>query len=88
MVPNALRQPFVPRNYLSVLHNKLVFSTLHTRDVTGSVTRILDYFPEGRQSEVRNQLSLGLAYLAHSADNPIMGEIGHRSINAALGSHR
>jgi twitching motility protein PilT len=41
----------------------LVFSTLHTRDVTGSVTRILDYFPEGRQAEVRNQLSLGLAYV-------------------------
>jgi twitching motility protein PilT len=41
----------------------LVFSTLHTRDVTGSVTRILDYFPAGRQSEVRNQLSLGLAYI-------------------------
>jgi twitching motility protein PilT len=41
----------------------LVFSTLHTRDVTGSVTRILDYFPEGRQAEVRNQLSLGLAYI-------------------------
>jgi len=41
----------------------LVFSTLHTRDVTGTVTRILDYFPEGRQSEVRNQLSLGLAYI-------------------------
>jgi twitching motility protein PilT len=38
----------------------LVFSTLHTRDVTGTITRILDYFPEGRQSEVRNQLSLGL----------------------------
>ena len=41
----------------------LVFSTLHTRDTTGSVTRILDYFPEGRQAEVRNQLSLGLAYI-------------------------
>ncbi len=41
----------------------LVFSTLHTRDATGSVTRILDYFPEGRQAEVRNQLSLGLAYI-------------------------
>jgi twitching motility protein PilT len=40
-----------------------VFSTLHTRDVTGSITRILDYFPEGRQAEVRNQLSLGLAYV-------------------------
>jgi twitching motility protein PilT len=41
----------------------LVFSTLHTRDVTGTITRILDYFPEGRQGEVRNQLSLGLAYV-------------------------
>jgi twitching motility protein PilT len=41
----------------------LVFSTLHTRDATGTITRILDYFPEGRQNEVRNQLSLGLAYV-------------------------
>ena len=41
----------------------LVFSTLHTRDATGTVTRILDYFPADRQNEVRNQLSLGLAYI-------------------------
>jgi twitching motility protein PilT len=41
----------------------LVFSTLHTRDATGTMTRILDYFPAGRQAEVRNQLSLGLAYI-------------------------
>jgi twitching motility protein PilT len=41
----------------------LVFSTLHTRDAAGTITRILDYFPEGRQAEVRNQLSLGLAYI-------------------------
>lgn len=41
----------------------LVFSTLHTRDVTGTLARVLDYFPEGRQDEVRNQLSLGLAYV-------------------------
>lgn len=41
----------------------LVFSTLHTRDVTGTVTRILDYFPSSRQDEVRNQLSLSLAYV-------------------------
>ena len=41
----------------------LVFSTLHTRDATGTVTRILDYFQAGRQAEVRNQLSLGLAYI-------------------------
>jgi len=41
----------------------LVFSTLHTRDTTGTITRILDYFPPGRQQEVRNQLSLGLRYI-------------------------
>lgn len=41
----------------------LVFSTLHTRDTAGTVMRILDYFPPGRQNEVRNQLSLGLAYI-------------------------
>jgi twitching motility protein PilT len=41
----------------------LVFSTLHTRDATGTITRILDYFSADRQNEVRNQLSLGLAYI-------------------------
>jgi twitching motility protein PilT len=41
----------------------LVFSTLHTRDVIGSITRILDFFPHQKQDEVRNQLSLGLQYI-------------------------
>jgi len=41
----------------------LVFSTLHTRDATGTITRVLDYFPTGRQHEVQNQLSLGLAFI-------------------------
>jgi twitching motility protein PilT len=41
----------------------LVFSTLHTRDTAGTIMRIMDYFPPGRQNEVRNQLSLGLAYI-------------------------
>ena len=41
----------------------LVFSTLHTRDTTGTITRILDYFPPERQNEVRNQLSLGLSHV-------------------------
>jgi len=31
--------------------------------VAGTITRILDFFPEGRQEEVRNQLSLGLRYI-------------------------
>lgn len=41
----------------------LVFSTLHTRDCVGTITRILDFFPAGRQEEVQNQLSLGLRYI-------------------------
>jgi twitching motility protein PilT len=41
----------------------LVFSTLHTRDARGSITRILDMFPEGQQDEISSQLSLGLKYV-------------------------
>jgi len=41
----------------------LVFSTLHTRDARGSITRILDMYPPDRQEEVASQLSLGLAYV-------------------------
>jgi twitching motility protein PilT len=41
----------------------LVFSTLHTRDARGSITRVLDMFPTERHDEVSSQLSLGLAYV-------------------------
>lgn len=41
----------------------LVFSTLHTRDARGSLTRLLDMFPPSRQDEVASQISLGLAYI-------------------------
>lgn len=41
----------------------LVFSTLHTRDVRGTLTRLLDMFPSERQDEIANQMSLGLAYI-------------------------
>ena len=41
----------------------LVFSTLHTRDVRGTLTRLLDMFPAERQDEIANQVSLGLAYI-------------------------
>jgi twitching motility protein PilT len=41
----------------------LVFSTLHTRDVRGTITRVLDMFPSTQQDEVASQLSLGLAYV-------------------------
>ena len=41
----------------------LVFSTLHTRDVRGTITRILDMFPTDQQDEVSSQLSLGLSHI-------------------------
>ena len=41
----------------------LVFSTLHTRDVRGTVTRILDMFPPLQQDEIASQLSLGLGHI-------------------------
>jgi hypothetical protein len=31
-------------------------------------------------------LALSLAFLAHSDDNPLMAEIGHRTIDAVLAS--
>ncbi len=38
----------------------LVFATLHSSDATGSVTRIVDAFPEGQQPQVRAQLALSI----------------------------
>jgi twitching motility protein PilT len=41
----------------------LVFTTLHTRDSKGVVTRIVDLFPAERSKEVMSQLSFSLAYV-------------------------
>ncbi|MCP4785198.1 MAG: PilT/PilU family type 4a pilus ATPase [Fuerstiella sp.] len=38
----------------------LVFSTLHTRDAKGAVSRLTDLFPEAVQSDIRSQISLSL----------------------------
>jgi twitching motility protein PilT len=38
----------------------LVFSTLHTRDAKGAVTRYADLFPQEAQRDVRSQLALSL----------------------------
>jgi twitching motility protein PilT len=39
----------------------LVFSTLHTSDVTSTVARVSDSFPPERQPTIRNELSVSLA---------------------------
>ncbi|RMF79791.1 MAG: PilT/PilU family type 4a pilus ATPase, partial [Planctomycetota bacterium] len=41
----------------------LVFSALHTRDTTGSISRLIDIFPSARADEVAHQLSLSLRYI-------------------------
>src|SRR5438105_14226191 len=38
----------------------LVFTTLHTRDAKGAITRLADLFPQDVQRDVRAQLALGL----------------------------
>ncbi len=38
----------------------LVFSTLHTRDAKGAVSRFADLFPQSVQGDIRSQLSLSL----------------------------
>jgi len=39
----------------------LVFSTLHTSDVTSTIARVADSFPPDRQSTIRQDLSMALA---------------------------
>lgn len=39
----------------------LVFSTLHTSDVTSTVSRVADAFPPERQATIRQELSMALA---------------------------
>jgi twitching motility protein PilT len=41
----------------------LVFSSLHTRDAAGALTRVLDMYPTSRTDEIANQLSMGLSYV-------------------------
>lgn len=41
----------------------LVFSTLHTRDAKGVISRIVDLFPPERNKEVMSQLSFSLAFV-------------------------
>lgn len=38
----------------------LVFSTLHTRDAKGAISRYADLFPQSAQNEIRSQLAMSL----------------------------
>ncbi len=45
---------------LHLVTGHLVFSTLHTRDAKGAVSRYADLFPQDVQGEIRSQLSMSL----------------------------
>ena len=50
----------------------LVFATLHTNDTAQAIDRIVDVFPEGRQTQVRVQLSgVGVAAIGGDAGVPL-----------------
>lgn len=38
----------------------LIFTTLHTRDAKGALTRLIDIFPQDAQDDIRSQLALSL----------------------------
>ncbi len=38
----------------------LIFSTLHTRDAKGALTRLVDIFPQEAQDDIRSQLAMSL----------------------------
>jgi len=51
----------------------LVFSTLHTGDVTSTISRVADSFPLERQSTIRQELSMSLAAVMTQILLPRMG---------------
>jgi twitching motility protein PilT len=55
----------------------LVLSSLHTNDAAQTVSRILDTFPSGYQSQIRQQLSLAL-----------LAVISQQLVSATDGTHR
>jgi twitching motility protein PilT len=54
----------------------LVFSTLHTQDAKGAITRLVDIFPVDQHQDVRSQLSLSLRFVVsqHLLPNIAPGE--------------
>src|SRR4030095_15478599 len=51
----------------------LVFSTLHTGDVTSTVSRVADSFPPERQSSIHQELSIALSAVMTQALLPRVG---------------
>src|SRR4051812_21858915 len=54
----------------------LVFSSLHTNDAAQTVLRILDIFPSGYQSQIRQQLSMALLAVISQRLVPAANRVG------------
>ncbi len=54
----------------------LVLATLHTNSAADSVDRIVDVFPEGRQKQIRMQLSMTLKAVLSQQLLPVKGGVG------------
>jgi twitching motility protein PilT len=54
----------------------LVLSSLHTNDTSQSISRILDIFPAGHQSQIRQQLSLALVAIVTQQLVPAAESVG------------
>jgi twitching motility protein PilT len=62
IVVGEMRDPETMRMALAAGETgHLVFSTLHTSDVTSTVSRVSDAFPPERQATIRQELSMALA---------------------------
>ncbi|MEX0937885.1 MAG: PilT/PilU family type 4a pilus ATPase [Pirellulales bacterium] len=58
----------------------LVFSTLHTRDAKGAISRYVDLFPQGVQQEIRSQISMSLRAVISQHLLPSMEEGSKREL--------
>ncbi len=58
----------------------LIFSTMHTQDAKGAVTRFVDLFPYEAQSDVRTQLSLSLRSIVNQHLIPSTNADGKRAL--------
>lgn len=64
----------------------LVYSTLHTRDAKGAISRYVDLFPQAVQGEIRAQLALGLRAVVsqHLLPSSVPGDKRHLALEVLL----
>ncbi len=65
----------------------LVLSTLHTNDTSQAVSRILDSFPAGNQSQIRQQLSLALLAVIAQQLVPTVDAGRYPAVEIMLATH-